>query len=165
MDREIEGFWKYNDLEIYYKIIGEGIPVIMFHGYYVDNIIMTTCMEPIFKNDLLNTNYKRIYFDLPGMGKTKHVEWLDNVDTLLDILIKFVLEITNKEPFLIVSESYGGYLARGICYKIPDLIKASIFICPCIYADFNFRTLPKFKYFRNDLESEELSNPDGFKNF
>lgn len=39
---------KIKNVSINYEIIGEGKPIVMIHGYYVDKTVMTGCMEPIF---------------------------------------------------------------------------------------------------------------------
>lgn len=57
--------------EIYYEIIGEGIPIFMIHGWGVNHRIMSGCMEPVLEN--CNYHFKRIYFDLPGMGNQKQI--------------------------------------------------------------------------------------------
>ena len=65
-------YWCYEDLQMYYETVGEGVPVLMLHGYYVDHHIMTGCLEPVLEQAEC-AGYKRIYLDLPGMGKTKSV--------------------------------------------------------------------------------------------
>jgi len=74
-------------------------------------------MEPVFKE---KTAYKRIYFDLPGMGKTRAADWIANSDVMLDIVLEFIDHIIPGENFLLAGESYGGYLSRGILKKIPN---------------------------------------------
>lgn len=48
---------------------------------------MAGCMEPIFNT---KEGYKRIYLDLPGMGKSKSTEWIKSSDDMLDIVIRFI---------------------------------------------------------------------------
>ncbi len=107
------------NISINYEIIGEGKPIIMIHGYYPDHRLMTGCMEPIFS---IKDGYKRIYIDLPGMGKSKSAEWINNCDIMLNIVIDFIEKIIPTQNFLLVGESYGGYLSRGLIYKMPDRI-------------------------------------------
>ena len=57
------------DVKINYEIYGEGIPVLMINGWGPDHRLMEGCMEPVFQT--MGKAWKRIYFDLPGMGKTK----------------------------------------------------------------------------------------------
>ena len=130
---------KINDIVINYQAIGEGKPIIMLHGYSPDHRLMTGCMEKIFSK---NSGYKRIYFDLPGMGKSSSAEWIVNSDIMLDIVIQFIEEIIPDENFLIVGESYGGYLLRGIVYKMAERVDGVAMICPLIIAAPEKRNVP-----------------------
>ncbi len=138
---------KIRNLEINYEIYGEGKPIIMLHGYYPDHRLMTGCFEQIFKN---SNEYRRIYIDLPGMGKTKSVEWIKNSDIMLDIVIEFINSVIPREQFLLVGESYGGYLARGMIHKIRDKVEGLLLLCPCIIADAKKRNNPQHIVLKKD---------------
>lgn len=129
-----------NDVEIYFETYGEGTPILMIHGFSPDMELMKGCMEPFFQKS--GSSYKRIYIDLPGMGKSKQFAHLNNSDDMLDIVIGFIEKEMQKEPFLIAGESYGGYLARGVTAKKSCSILGAFFICPVIYAARDKRTLP-----------------------
>lgn len=124
---------------INYEIIGKGKPIIMIHGFMLDHRVMTGCMEPVFNG--LN-QYKRIYFDLPGMGKSENPAWVANADCMLDIVIDFINEIIPGENFLLAGESYGGYLSRGVVYKMKDKVDGLLLLCPVIIADNKKRNVP-----------------------
>jgi len=127
------------NITINYEIFGEGKPIIMMHGYYPDHRLMTGCMEPVFRN---RDNYKRIYIDLPGMGKSESAEWVTNSDIMLEIVIDFIEKIIPNEKFILVGESYGGYLSRGIICKMADRVDGVLLICPVIIADNKKRNAP-----------------------
>lgn len=131
---------KLENIDIYYEIYGEGYPVLMIHGWTVDHRIMKGCMEPIFKT---RTKYKRIYFDLPGMGKTKSEKWIKSTDDYLKITIEFIEKIISDQNFIIVSESYGSYLARGLIKKKQNLIDGVLFLVPVILPNTDQRDLPE----------------------
>ncbi len=131
---------KLENIKIYYEIYGEGRPVLVIHGWTRDHQVMKGFMEPIFKT---RTNYKRIYFDLPGMGKTKGEGWIKSTDDFLKIVIDFIEYIIPDRNFIIVSQSYGGYLARGIIGKKYDLIDGILFLAPVIMANRDERILHK----------------------
>lgn len=131
---------KLENIKIYYEIYGEGRPVLMIHGWSGDHRIMKVFMEPLFKT---RTNYKRIYFDLPGMGKTKGEGWIKSTDDFLKIVIDFIEYIIPDRNFIIVSQSYGSYLARGLIEKKYDLIGGILFLVPLIIANKDERILPK----------------------
>lgn len=138
---------KLNKLTINYEIIGEGEPIIMIHGYYADHNIMMGCMEPIFK-DL--KGYKRIYFDLPGMGDTKSSEYVKSSDDMLNVILEFIDKVIPGERFLVSGQSYGGYLARGVVHKKEDLVDGMALICPVIVAERSKRDLPFHKVIVED---------------
>jgi pimeloyl-ACP methyl ester carboxylesterase len=140
---------KINNLSIHYKDIGEGKPIIMLHGFRLDHRIMVGCMEPIFQD---RDGYRRIYIDLPGMGQSESADWIENADVMLDILIAFINKILPNEKFLLVGESYGGYLARGLVHKMADRIDGLSFICPVIIPEPSKRTVPKHICFIKDEE-------------
>ena len=131
---------KIKNVSINYEVIGEGKPVVMIHGYYVDKKVMAGCMEPIFS---VKEGYKRIYIDLPGMGKSESADWIINSDIMLEIVIDFIEKIIPNENFLIAGNSYGGYISRGVIYKMADRIDGIVLICPLIIPDYKNRNLPE----------------------
>ena len=67
MEIEVQG------INIYYEVIGEGRPIIMLHMGYVDHRQMAGDLEPLFAK---HSNWKRIYPDLPGHGRTQAKDWI-----------------------------------------------------------------------------------------
>jgi pimeloyl-ACP methyl ester carboxylesterase len=108
MECEIDG------IKVYYEICGEGKPVVMLHGWGFGRLEMTLSMEPQFAE---RDGWKRVYLDLPGRGKTPGADWIVSSDQELDLLEKFIDQIIPGERFLVVGQSYGGYLARGLVYR------------------------------------------------
>ncbi len=153
---------KIKNLDINYEIYGEGKPIIMLHGCYPDHRLMAGCFEPVLQG---NKEYKRIYMDLPGMGKTKAEEWIKNSDTMLDIVIDFVHEIIPNKTFLLAGESYGGYLARGIVYKMGDWVDGLLLLCPCIIADVRKRNIPPHIVLKKDDSLLQQINPIDAEDF
>lgn len=129
------------NIKIYYEIHGKGIPILMVHGFMPDHRVLKGCMEPMFQN---RSGFKRIYFDLPGMGKTEGKEWIQSSDEIFEVIIKFIKNIIPNEKFLIIGQSYGGYLTRGLLHKYPDKILGICLICPLIKPNLNDRDLPEF---------------------
>jgi pimeloyl-ACP methyl ester carboxylesterase len=138
-----------SDLAIYYEIHGEGTPILMLHGFYPDHRSMKGCLEPIF---VKQPGWKRIYLDLPGMGQTKGQNWLDSSDKMLQVVLEFVEHVIPHQSFLIVGDSYGAYLARGIVYKQADRVDGICLVCPCIVADSTKRTVPLHQTLVRDQE-------------
>lgn len=137
------------DIKINYEVIGEGKPIIMLHGYYTDHRLMKGCFEPVFKD---KNQYKRIYLDLPGMGESDSSEWITNSDIMLDVVIDFIEKVIPNEKFLIAGESYGGYLSRGVIYKMQDRVDGVVLVCPLIVPDYSKRNVPENVVLVKDVE-------------
>ena len=117
-----------NEIPIYYEIAGEGTPLLAIHGWSPDHRLMKGCLEPVF--EAIDGPYKRIYFDLPGMGRTPGPRWIDGSDRMLDVVLGLVDALIPGERFLVAGESYGGYLARGLVAKRPEMLDGVLLICP-----------------------------------
>ena len=149
------------DLHFQYETRGEGMPVLMIHGFGIDRNVMIGCMEPVFKN---RSGWKRIYFDLPGMGRTPAPHWLNNADQMLEAVLAFVNKVVDCDSFLVAGESYGAYLTRAIVKLIPERLKGVLLICPVIIADRKRRDLPRRTIFVKDksflagIEQTEYKN-------
>ena len=139
------------DLDLYCDVRGEGTPVVMVHGMGVDHRVMTGCMEPVF--EARDEAWKRIYFDLPGMGNTPGVDWIRCSDDMVDLILELVDLLIPGERFLIVGESYGGYLAQGIIRQRPDYVSGMLLIGPLVEPDDDKRDLsPSFSARSLELE-------------
>lgn len=124
--------WKWKDLCLQVQELGEGMPALMLHGYSLDHSMLRACMEPVFAQAGMEGQLRRVYLDLPGMGGSNHPDWLQDADCLLDVLQAYVEEQFGGAPFLLVGESYGGYLARGLMYRMPERIRAALLLCPVV---------------------------------
>lgn len=149
-------------LPVYYEVCGEGRPFLMIHGFAPDHRLMSGCMEPIFR-DL--PRVKRIYIDLPGMGKTKSASWLHNSDDMLLLLEAFIENVIPEKNFLLAGESYGGYLARGLVRHMPQRVDGVLLICPMIIPEREKRTVPAHTVMKRDEELLSKLTPEDRRNF
>lgn len=142
------------NVDIYYEVYGEGTPVLMIHGWGPDHRLMKGCMEPVFQE--INTDWKRIYFDLPGMGRTKGEEWITGSDQMLDLILEFIDTIIPNRHFVLAGESYGGRLARGIIYKRSAMVDGLLLICPAAGQNgAEFQVLEQDDALLNSLSEED----------
>ena len=121
MDTTVSG------VPVHYAEFGSGTPVLALHGAGVDHREIASALEPIF-DDV--PGYRRLYPDLPGMGRTPAPETITSNDDVVDILLGLIASTIGDEPFLIVGQSYGGYLARAIASLRPDQAVGLALICP-----------------------------------
>lgn len=145
--------------KINYEIYGDGVPILMIHGWGVDHRLMKGCMEPIFQNT--NLAWKRIYFDLPGMGKSKGVSWITGVDQMLELVLGFIDTVIPNGNFVLAGESYGGLLARAVINKRFSRVEGLLLICPAAgrgaadEKDAQFQVFEEDIPFLNSLAEEE----------
>jgi pimeloyl-ACP methyl ester carboxylesterase len=147
-------------VSINFKVVGEGFPIVILHGWSLDHQTMLNSLEPVFEN---RNGWKRIYIDLPGMGGSRALESIQNADDMLKEILKFVDEIIPNEPFLVCGYSYGGYLSQGIVHSRKNLVCGMLLLAPVIIADHNKRSLPHHQTLKEDpalissLSSEEIA--------
>lgn len=113
-----------NELAVHYVERGTGMPLVALHGAGVDHREIEAAVEAI----VAGTGLRRIYPDLPGMGRstTDGLSCNDDVVTLLGDFIDRVAE----GPVLLVGHSYGAYLARGVAAQRPDMVLGLALVCP-----------------------------------
>jgi pimeloyl-ACP methyl ester carboxylesterase len=152
-------------ISLHYTSYGDGHPMILLHGFGLDHRLMTGCLEPLLQP---HGGQKRMYLDLPGMGKTPGKEWLTSSDQMLDVVIDFIDTIIPGQRFVLAGESYGGYLARGVTYRKPALVHGLLLICPMIVANPTQRIVPSQVALVRDaacLASLEAKQRQDFESF
>jgi pimeloyl-ACP methyl ester carboxylesterase len=112
---------------VHYAEYGSGTPVLALHGAGVDHREIAGALEPIFSNV---PGFRRLYPDLPGMGRTPGPETITSNDDVVDLLLGLIDSTIGDEPFLVIGQSYGGYLARAIADWRPDQAIGLALICP-----------------------------------
>jgi len=128
---------------IYADIRGEGEPIIILHGLSFDSASMAAWMEPLFEGQrvggecvgdtsngsagdsadhrmLWQKQYKRIYLDLPGMGRSPVGGWIDSSDRMLDAICEAVERIVPGASVLLCGYSYGSYIVQGLVHRLGN---------------------------------------------
>jgi pimeloyl-ACP methyl ester carboxylesterase len=113
-----------NGVRVHYVEHGEGVALVALHGAGVDHRDIATAIEQVVPK----TGYRRIYLDLPGMGRTTS-EGLTCNDDVVTVLIDF-LDHVGAGPVMLAGHSYGAYLARGVAARRPDMVLGLALICP-----------------------------------
>jgi pimeloyl-ACP methyl ester carboxylesterase len=133
---------------MYFVELGLGTPVLALHGWTPDHRLMLGCLEPVFERI---PGYRRLYPDLPGMGRTPAPPGIDSSDGVLAAVDRFIDEHIGAEPFLLIGESYGGYLARALARRRPAQVRGLALICPIGTAvEHAERTVPSHAALRTD---------------
>jgi pimeloyl-ACP methyl ester carboxylesterase len=117
------------DVAVHYVAHGEGTPVLVLHGAGVDHREAEACFEPALG---VHGAHRRIYPDLPGMGRTPAPTSLRSANDVLDTLLGFADEVVGADPTLVVGHSAGGYYAQGIAARRPGRVAGLALVCPLL---------------------------------
>ena len=137
------------DQSIYYEEYGEGLPIIIFHGLYLDSMTMIHALED---TSIELSGFRRIYIDMPGMGQSPGHKLENNSDTMLDLMAECIELLVEDRPFIVMGYSYGGYLAQGIAKRYRYQVIGEVLICPVVIPDHNDRTPAKTFHHEIDIK-------------
>jgi len=126
-------------IPLYYEEFGTGIPIVMLHGWSSDHRHMVADIEPLFRH---RSGWRRIYPDLPGMGKTPGASWITHQDHMLDVLTAFLRQVVSDQRYVVAGSSYGGYLARGLVHRDGAKIDGVFLIVPDVETEATKQHLP-----------------------
>jgi pimeloyl-ACP methyl ester carboxylesterase len=98
---------------VHYAEHGHGVPLVALHGAGVDHCEIEAAIETAVPA----VGYRRIYPDLPGMGRTTAEGLTSNADVVT--LLGDFLDQVDSGPVLLLGHSYGAYLARGLAARRP----------------------------------------------
>jgi len=108
---------------------GTGRPVLVLHGAGVDHREAEACFEPLLDGV---AGLRRVYPDLPGMGRTVAPETLRSADDVLDALLGFADEVTGGDAHLLVGHSAGAYFAQAMAARHPERVAGLALLCPLL---------------------------------
>ena len=116
-------------VRVHFAEHGAGRPVVVLHGSGVDHREAEACFEPVLEGvDRL----RRIYPDLPGMGRTVAPDTLRSADDVLDTLLRFADEVTAGAAYLLVGHSAGAYYAQAMAERRPAQVAGLALVCPLL---------------------------------
>lgn len=100
--------------------------VLALHGWMVDHELMSGPLEPILDR---RDGVRRIYLDLPGMGRSP-VGSIASSDDMLRAVLSFIDRVIGTARFSVIGLSYGGYLARAVTAALGEQVDGLALICP-----------------------------------
>ena len=145
-------------IPVAYEEVGSGRPLLMLHGRPGDHRLMSHNLEPILE---ARRGWRRLYPDLPGMGRTPAADWIHSQDEILDVVLGFLDSVAPRERFALAAASYGGYLARGILAKRAPEVDGLFLWAPAVsLGDAAARRLPTHHTLVHDPATVADLSPD-----
>ncbi len=145
------------DITMYFEEAGEGRPLLLLHGWPLDHRSMANDMEPLFTN---RKSWRRLYPDLPGMGKTRAADWITHQDQMLDLVIDFIDKVIPGEHLVVAGASYGAYLARGLVHHRGSQVDGVFLYVPLIDTEASRLKLPQQLIVHEDPAFLAALSPD-----
>lgn len=91
---------------------GEGHPLVLLHGLPGDYRLLHHHLEPVLA---ARTGWRRLYIDLPGMGRTPGADWIHRQADVRDIALETIDALVGRDQsFGLVGVSYGGFMAMAV---------------------------------------------------
>ena len=110
------------NLEVNYKIAGEGFPFLILHGWGGSSNSWVNVQKI-----LANQGYKIIVPDLPGFGKTSSPETPWGVKDYTNFVLGFVDKLDLKR-IILLGHSFGGRMAIKFSHLYPEKVE-SLVLC------------------------------------
>jgi pimeloyl-ACP methyl ester carboxylesterase len=118
----------YQNKIIFYRIIGEGQPLLLLHGFAEDGEIWQ------HQINFLKDKCQLIVPDIPGSGSSAFNEQLSTIEDHADA-IKVILDNEKITNCIFIGHSLGGYIALAFAEKYPQLLKAFGLFHSTVFAD------------------------------
>jgi pimeloyl-ACP methyl ester carboxylesterase len=139
-----------NGVAVHYAEHGTGVPLVALHGTGVDHREVEAAVEAVVPA----TGYRRIYPDLPGMGRSGAEGLTSNNDVVA--LLGALVDHLAEGPALLLGHSYGAYLARGVAARRPEVVRGLALVCPVAESSHN---VPDLEVVRHDVDAYDELEP------
>jgi pimeloyl-ACP methyl ester carboxylesterase len=113
----------YKNKELHYRVEGNGMPVVLLHGFGEDSKVWDTVMPA------LKDQFMLLVPDLPGSGRSPMLEGEVSMESLAESVYHLVLEEipaakTEKKQIVMVGHSMGGYITLAFAEKYGSMLRA-----------------------------------------
>lgn len=123
---------------MYVHGVGEGRPLVLVHGWRLNGEVERADYEPIFAR---RRGWRRLYPDLPGMGRSPAEPWISRKADFLEALVREIDNCLGVSPFAIAGTSSGAELARAAAHRMPDRVRGLLMRVPMLVGDDSARVV------------------------
>lgn len=125
----MEKKFQYENTEIYYKVMGEGQPVVLLHGFAEDSNIWNEQVS------FLQQQCQLIIPDLPGSGKSGMLQKDNAIIDDFAASVNALLATQNIERCILVGHSMGGYITLAFAERYAEKLQAFGLVHSTAFAD------------------------------
>lgn len=111
------------------RLEGHGPPVVLLHGWLMDYGDEFATYDAIFAA----RGYRRIYYDLPGMGRSADLPLPHDLDGYADQLVAAVRDEIGDQPFLLSGTSAGALIACGVAARMQSQLRGLLLRVPLVH--------------------------------
>lgn len=129
-----------DDQDLAVRLEGEGVPVLVIHGWEMAGFVEAHDFEPVFTK---NPGYHRLYVDLPGMGKSP-ANKVKDLDSIVTTVSSFIEKHILPSNFLLIGSSCGAYLAQALAYKYASAVDGLLLRVPLVEPENEKRDIDPF---------------------
>ncbi len=98
------------------QVLGEGLPLVVIHGFGVDHRIMLPLEDAIGE-----PGWQRIYIDLPWAEGNADSNAI-SADHVAHGALNDINECLGDRPFAVIGNSFGGMIARYLAHECRDQV-------------------------------------------
>lgn len=111
----------YKNIQVAYSSTGEGIPLVLLHGFLENSAMWNLYIDELSKN------YQVITIDLLGHGQTENMSYMHTMEDMADA-VHAVLFHLNISKAIFVGHSMGGYVSLAFAELYPEMIKGIVLL-------------------------------------
>lgn len=116
---------------IHYRIVGDGQPVVLIHGFGEDGEVWKNQIE------FLKDSYQLIIPDLPGSGRSEMIKdmSMEGMAEIIKRIIETEISPNHSKKVAMIGHSMGGYIALAFAEKYDTLLNSFGLFHSTAYAD------------------------------
>lgn len=118
---------RYDQADIHYRLLGEGKPLMLVHGFGENSDVWDGILEPLY------TGHQLLIPELPGSGRSGMIR--DMSMEGMAACLKAILDQEGIRKVILIGHSMGGYITMAFAETFPDYLLSYGLFHSTAYAD------------------------------